>query len=199
MAAELSGVTTLMAPQSANASSISDLSPDELAALALPMLVDLAPGAIGMDPPGGGVQGLAARVQALVQPLVGGFNALGGHLRTIFKSILPSPARNGVAPSGLGGREEDGSRPGLEQVGPPSLAAEIEDGRPELRDRVMKGEGDGLAAIPIPEPDGVVASGGGNSTRSIFVVALMAQALRQFGVRPAFPTRIAWLRRRPVE
>ncbi len=199
---EPSNVTTLLATQSNNGLTTFDLS-GELAALALPMLVDLAPGAIGKNPAGGGaggdVQGLAARVQTLVQPLVGGFNALGGHLKTIFTSIFPSSTRPAVAPSGLGVREDDGSRPVPEEVGRPTLAAETEADRLEPRGSVMMGEVEDRPLISVREPGRVVETEGGTSARSLFVVALMAQALRPIGARPRFPIRIATRRRRRPE
>jgi hypothetical protein len=126
-----SNVTTLLAPPNSNALAAADHSSDELAASTLPNPAGQAPVAAGF-------QGMVARMQQIVQPLVRGFDTLRGHLRTIVRSIFSMLSRPRVDSEMVSPRGAAGSQPDSHQVGLSAGAATMPDGRLELWDLALK-------------------------------------------------------------
>src|SRR5262249_47842381 len=164
---------------------------DQLAASALPNPVGSARVAPGQDQPagraGGGFQGLAARMGTVLQPLVRGFETLGGHLRTLFRSIftLLSGPRGDSGMVGLRGAA--GAQPEPDRVGPSAGPATMPDGRLELWDLALKIQSEDR--LPIREPDGGLRARDGTAGQDFVVLALMALALREGRRSPLGPLR----------
>jgi hypothetical protein len=174
--------TTLLALRDSNALAVPDLSHDAEVSSTLPMIGAQAAADAGISLPAGPAgrpsQGLVARMQTVVQPLVRNISALGDRLRAIFKSIFailqrPRPVSDGVGASAAWGQLD------TDEVGLAALPATMQDGLMELWDLALQNHSEDWPPISEPSRDSLTSAGVRQSR--VLIPALMAIGLN--GVR----------------
>jgi hypothetical protein len=178
-------LTTLLALSDSNTLTIAGLSYDEQVSSTPPILGAQAAGVAGMSQPAAlaarASQGLAARMQAIVQPLVRSINALGDNLRAILRSIFPILPRPRPVSNRVGASASVGQFSAAGGVSLPALPTVVQDDLMETWDLALQSQREDWPSVA--EPDRDLLTSDGNREPMLFIVALMAIGLN--GVRSA--------------